>query len=106
MVTGRNKTMTNSITRKEYEAIKNDTTITVVSFENNRRTLSYGGLNIIRAIDEVIRNQKLGRESLIIRNLPCGETSWDRKDYEKYLQDNHFLFLNEYNNGIADYKED
>lgn len=98
--------MANSITQKEYNAIKNDTTITVVSFENERRTLSYGGLNIIKAIDEVIRNQKLGRESLIIRNLPGGEVSWDRKDYDKYLQDNHFLFLIGFKDSVTDYKED
>ena len=98
--------MANSISQKKFKAIKNDTTISVVSFKDGRRTMTYGGLNIIRAVDEVIRNQKLGRESLVIRNLPGGESSWDREDYNKYLQDNHFLFLDEYNNGIADYKVD
>ena len=75
----------NSITKKQYDAIKNDTSYSVVPFENGRRTLTYKGLNILNAVEEILRNQKLGRESLLIKNLPAGELSWDRADYNKYV---------------------
>jgi hypothetical protein len=75
----------NSITKKEYNKIKNDTSYSVVSFKNNKRTLSYGGCNIIQAMDQVILRQSFGEECLIIKNLPIIEISKNRGDYNKYL---------------------
>jgi hypothetical protein len=77
--------MTNAISRKEYDQIKNDRSYSVVSFEDRRRQSTYAGLTVTEAVKEVIRCQRIGREALIIRNLPNGEISWNRADYDKYL---------------------
>ncbi len=96
--------MTKVISGKNFKAIRDDTTISVVSFnKEGRRTMTYGNCNVISAVDQVIAAQKRGMEALIIRNLPMGETSWDRKDYDKYIKDNHFLFYNDFCDGIVDY---
>jgi hypothetical protein len=76
----------NSITRKQYEEIKNKNTYSVVSFRNGKRTMTYSGLNILDAIKSIQEYQKHNDDVLLIENLPSVEISRDRKDYEKYIR--------------------
>lgn len=85
--------MTNAITKKQYAKVKDDTTISVVSFDRNgKRQTTYGGLSIFKAVDFIIQQQRVGRECLIIRELTWGETSENKKDYDQYLKDNKCFF--------------
>ena len=76
----------NTITKKQYDEIKNIDNLSVVSFDSdNRRQMTYSGLSYKTAIEEVLSQQKRGNTCLIIENLPGVEVSWERKDYDKYL---------------------
>lgn len=77
----------NNLTNKEYNQIKNKL-VTVVSFNKDGiRTMTYGGCNYAKAVEEVLFRQSLGQHSFLIENLPDGEVSRNIKDYEKYMVD-------------------
>ena len=73
--------MTNAITKKEFDKIKNNTSFSVVSFENNKRVHTYTGLTIT----EIMKRQVYDYDCLLIRNLPDMEVSYNKEDYLKYL---------------------
>ena len=77
--------MSNAITQKQFNEIKNKSNLSVVSFENGTRDLTYSGLTYIKAIDEIIYKQSLGFECLLIADLPLDEVSYKKEDYNKYL---------------------
>jgi len=77
--------MTNEIKRKEYEEKKNKT-VTVVSFKDGKRTMTCGSLSYFKAIEEILLKQSQGCECLLVKDLPTLEVSYDRKDYDKYME--------------------
>ena len=79
------KQMTNAITQKEFNNIKQDRAFSVVTFDGAKRISTYTGLSITQAMHEILFQQGEGYQCIVIRNLPALEVSWERKDYEKYL---------------------
>jgi len=75
----------NAITQKQFNEIKHKHNLFVVSFDKNKRVHTYGNLNMITAMKEILYRQSLGQETLLIEDLPCMELSWERKDYNKYV---------------------
>lgn len=93
--------MTNAITKKEYEQIKNDRSYTVVSFEKDtgKRRSSYSGLWITKAVEEYNRNILNGfdslilhdfKESRIILDLPRSEQTMELYK-KKYIEEKNKL---------------
>lgn len=74
----------NSITKKQYELIKNKNTYAVVSGNKGIRSMTYSGLNVLKAVEEIMRAQKHCDEVLLIENLPEEMTSRNMRDYDKY----------------------
>jgi hypothetical protein len=77
--------MAHSITHEQYKTIRDDRSYSVVSFRCGRRLGTYSGLTIIAAVTELLNVQSRGYDVLLIRNLPGGEVSWDKRDYMKYV---------------------
>ena len=77
----------NKISQKEYQEIKNKT-VTVISFENGQRTMTYGGLSYKQAIEETIRASMYGQTSLIVPQELANElkTKWDIEYYLNELE--------------------
>ena len=77
--------MANSITKNEYDKIKNTDNFSVVSFDGDKRTGTFSGMNYLTALNEILERQKDGLRCLVIQDLPVLECSRDLKDYDKYL---------------------
>lgn len=78
--------MSNVISKKKYDQYKNDDTFAIVTFDlkTNKRHSTYGGLSIIKAVEEMRHyNPELIRV-LICKNLPSGFIADDIKDYYHY----------------------
>lgn len=77
--------MTKQLSNKEYLEARNSL-FTVVAFIRGYRVETYGNLNIKKAVEYVIRQQKDGAVCLIFSEgkLPEGEHSRKFQDYVKY----------------------
>lgn len=78
--------MTNKITKKEYDKIKNKSTYAVVSFQDGKRHATYTALTITQAVREIQSKQKYCNTVLLIENLPWDEVSRNLEDYKKYIE--------------------
>lgn len=78
--------MANAITTTEYNQIKNITFV-VIRFDNNVRTMSYGGLSYIKALDYIMKTQSYNSKHLVFdeSNLPKG-INLNESKYEHFTQ--------------------
>jgi len=70
---------------KQYNTVKN-ATYTVISFTNNKRTLTIGNCDIIRAVEEMQRLQKNNDKVIILDDSKViipDKCNWN---YEYYIQ--------------------
>lgn len=90
--------MAHAITHPQYLRIRDDRSFAVITFRNAKREGAHSGLTVLGAMEELIRIQARRAaialaphvslpsfEVIVVRNLPRGEHSRDRCDYDKYL---------------------
>jgi hypothetical protein len=78
----------NGITRKEYDAIKNDRNYTVVTYdpETNERYCTYSGLTVTQATNYIIEQQKAGRRTILLHDVGYVGVSRNMNDFEEAIQ--------------------
>ena len=58
--------------------------LTVISFMDNKRTMTYSNLTLDRAFVEIANRSAQGNTCIICDNLPPAMTSRDIEDYKEY----------------------
>lgn len=83
----------NAIPKKEYDAIKNDRTYAVITYdiETNKRHCTYSHLSLTQATNFIIEQQKYGRRAILLHNIESKlGHSWNIDDYEKHILESKY----------------
>jgi len=81
----------NNLTKKEFDIIKN-TRVQIVIFEDNKRVLTYGGINYQTAIEDIMSQNLIGRDVLvfpypfILNGKENTLTLWNKSEIEELYQ--------------------